>query len=66
MLRLRQMGILTIRFIKIPSTVLETVPEYVWKLSLMVILQLLFNQAALFSLANSPLPRTLLLTLPCH
>lgn len=47
---LHQMGILTIPFIKTPSIFLETVPEYVWKLSFMVIVQLLFNQASLFSL----------------
>lgn len=38
MLQLHQMGILTIQFIKTPSTALETAPEHVWKISLMVIL----------------------------
>lgn len=55
MLHLHQIEILTIQFIKIPSTALETAPENMWKFSLMVILLVLFNQAALVSLANSPL-----------
>lgn len=57
------MGILTRQFIKTPSIALETVPEHVWTFSLVVILLLLFNQAALFSLANSPLPSELFLFL---